>query len=100
MNACFDFANDRDTVRNKILWSDETEIDLNLRLGRRFVFQQDNDTKQISKATQQWLMDIFCKGPQVAQPELGLELDQTSLERPENGCPLTAVLVLIQFHTA
>ena len=30
---------------------------LDLRLGRRFIFQQDNDPKHITKITKEWLQD-------------------------------------------
>ena len=65
-------------MRNNILWSDETKIELfglndkrhiwrhhpyllqgtqDLRLGGRFNFQQDNDPKHTAKTTQEWLRD-------------------------------------------
>ena len=34
-----------------------------LRLGRRFTFQQDNDLKHIVKTTQEWLRDKSLKCP-------------------------------------
>ena len=59
-----------------------------LRLRRRFTFKQDNDPKHTAKTMQEWLQDkslnVF-----VAQPEPGLEPDQTSLERPGNSCAAT-----------
>uniref|UniRef100_A0A4W5M391 HMG box domain-containing protein n=1 Tax=Hucho hucho TaxID=62062 RepID=A0A4W5M391_9TELE len=147
--ARLDFAKrhrkDSQTIRNKILWSDETKIELfglnakchvwrkpgtiptvkhgggsimlwgcfsaagtgrlvrieekingtkykeildenllqstkDLRLGRRFTFQQDNDPKHTAKTTQEWLRD---KSLNVLEP------DRTSLERPENSCATT-----------
>ena len=48
-----------------------------LRLGHKFTFQQDNNPKNTAKATQEWLQDKFLN---VAQPEPGLEPNQTSLE--------------------
>ena len=60
---------DSQTMRNKILRSDETKIELmildenllqstqNHRLGRRFTFQQDNYPKQTATTTQEWLRD-------------------------------------------
>ncbi|KAI2654844.1 Transposable element Tcb1 transposase [Labeo rohita] len=107
MKACMEFAKkhlkDSKMVRNKILWSDETKIELfglnskrlilseyspktagtgrlvaiegkmnaakyrdildenllqsaqDLRLGRRFTFQQDSDPKHTAKITKEWL---------------------------------------------
>ncbi len=46
----------------------------------RFTFQHDNDPNHTTKATQEWLRDN--------KTELWLEPYRTSLERPENGCPL------------
>ena len=43
-----------------------------LRLGRRFTFQQDNDPKHTAKTTQQWLRDNS-ECSRVAQSEPGLE---------------------------
>ncbi|KAI3377241.1 hypothetical protein L3Q82_008472, partial [Scortum barcoo] len=88
------------TMRNKILWSDETKIELfgvnpkrcrdrttgcsciegkmnaakyrdileenlfqsaqDLRLGRRFTFQQDNDPEHTAKITKEWLRKKLC----------------------------------------
>ncbi len=52
----------------------------NLRPGRRFTFQQDNDP---TSTLQEWLLDN-CKCPSVAQP--GIEPNQIFLEKPENVC--------------
>jgi hypothetical protein len=57
-----------------------------LRLGRRFTFQQNNYTKHTAKTTQYWLWDKSLNVFEVAQPEPGLEPDLTSVERPENSC--------------
>uniref|UniRef100_A0A9J8CBN2 Transposase n=1 Tax=Cyprinus carpio carpio TaxID=630221 RepID=A0A9J8CBN2_CYPCA len=44
-----------------------------LRLGRRFTFQQDNDPKHTAKITKEWLHN-------------------NSVTRPENGCPPTLTI--------
>ena len=59
-----------------------------LRLGQRFTFQQDNNPKDTDK-TRGVASGQVSECPWVAQPESGLEPDQTSLERPENGCSAT-----------
>ena len=50
---------------------------LNLRLGRRFTFQQDNDPKHTAKITKEWLRNNSVT-----------ILDWPS-QSPENGCPPT-----------
>ena len=53
-----------------------------LRLGRMFTIQQDNEPKHTAKTMQEGLWDKS-QCPRVAQPEPGLEPDRTSLEKPE-----------------
>jgi hypothetical protein len=71
MTAHLEFAKrhlkDSQTMKNKILWSDGTKIELldenllqsiqDLSLMRRFTFKQDNDPKHIAKTTQEGLRD-------------------------------------------
>ncbi len=51
----------------------------NLRLGRRFTFQQDNGPKHTARVAYRQL----CECPWVAQPEPELEPNQIFLEKPE-----------------
>ncbi len=48
----------------------------NLRLGRRFTFQQDNDPQHTARVAYRQL----CECPWVAQPQPGLECNQIFLE--------------------
>jgi hypothetical protein len=41
----------------KILYENLLQIAQDLRLGRRFAFQQDNDPKHTAKTMQKWLQD-------------------------------------------
>ncbi len=52
----------------------------NLRLGRRFTFQQDNDPKHIARVAYRQL----CECPWVARPQPGIEPNQIFLVKPEN----------------
>ncbi len=54
----------------------------NLRLGRRFTFQQDNGPKHTARVAYRQLLIDKC--PWVAQPETELEPNQIFLEKPEN----------------
>ena len=61
---------------NKILWSNETKIDLFGLKAKRHAWRKSGTipgTIQVSEC------------PWVAEPEPGLEPDQASLERPENS---------------
>ncbi len=52
----------------------------NLRLGRRFTFQQDNEPKHTARVAYRQL----CECPWVAQPQPGIKPSQIFLEKPEN----------------
>ncbi len=52
----------------------------NLRLGRRFIFQQDNDPKHTARVAYRQL----CESPWVVQTQPELEPNQIFLEKPEN----------------
>ncbi len=69
MNA----AKYRDILDENLLQSAQ-----DLRLGRRFTFQQDNDPKHTAKITKEWLHN---------NSVTVLEWPRASLERPKNGCP-------------
>ena len=69
----------------EILDEDLLQSAQDLRLGRRFTFQQDNNPKHTAKTMQEWLWDKSLNVLEwPSQP--GLELDRISLERPENCC--------------
>jgi hypothetical protein len=59
---------------------DENQSGQDLKLRRRFTYQQDNNTKRTAKTMQKWLRE---------QPESGRKPYRTSLDRPENSCAVT-----------
>jgi hypothetical protein len=59
---------------------------LDLRLGRRFTYQQDNDSKPTAKTAQDWLLDKSLNILEWPSQSPDLETDRTYLERPENSC--------------
>ena len=67
----------RDTLKENLVQSIQ-----DLRLVRRFTFQQDNDFEHTAKTMQE---GELCECPWVAQPEPQLVPNWTSLERPENA---------------
>ncbi len=54
-------------------------------LGWKFTLQHDNHPTHTAKTMQAYGRLYEC--PRVAQPELRLGTNQTSLEKPINGCP-------------
>ena len=60
-----------------------------LRLRQRFTFQQDINPNAQSQENAREASGQVSDCPGVAQPEPGLEPDQTYLERPENSCVAT-----------
>ncbi len=52
----------------------------NLRLGRRFTFQQDSDPKHTAKVAYRQR----CECTRAAQPQPGINPSQIFLEKPEN----------------
>ncbi len=60
--GCFSAAGTGRLVRiegkmNAAMYRDIIDENLDLRLGRRFIFQQDNDPKHTAKITNEWLWD-------------------------------------------
>ncbi len=60
--GCFSAAGTGRLVRiegkmNAAMYRDILDENLDLRLGRRFIFQQDNDPKHTAKITKEWLWD-------------------------------------------
>ncbi|KAK3568425.1 hypothetical protein QTP86_005885 [Hemibagrus guttatus] len=65
---------------SNILDENLLQSDRDLRLGQRFIFQQDNNPKHTARITKEWLRD---------NSENVLEWPSQSPESPENGCALT-----------
>ncbi len=80
MNA----AKYRDILDENLLQSAQ-----DLRLGRRFTFQQDNDPKHTAYINEVVASQQLRDCSWMAQPEPWLKPNWASLERPKNGCPPT-----------
>jgi hypothetical protein len=57
-----------------------------LRLGQRFIFQQEHDPKHTAQTMQEWLWDKSLNVLECPSQSPDLKPDRTSLERSENTC--------------